>query len=62
MNLHERLIALQPTAELARKQRKAWTKHYWTQEDIDHAKRWADEMHEKLQWTDAPTTEKQPGQ
>lgn len=43
--LHRRLVARQTDEELNRKQKKAWTKHYWTQEDIDAADRYADRLH-----------------
>lgn len=51
-DLHQRLVALQPTSELIRKQRKARTKHYWTQEDLDCADREGKELYEALHFTD----------
>lgn len=48
LELHKRLIELQPTAELVRKQKKAMTKHHWTQEDLDCADREGRELHAAL--------------
>lgn len=48
--LHKRLVDRQSLDELKRKQRKAQTKHYWTQEDIDLANREAKRLHERLRW------------
>jgi hypothetical protein len=50
LTLHDRLVALQTTEELERKARKAATKDTWTQEDIDLARRQAQELHASLKW------------
>lgn len=49
-SLHERLIELQSTANLLRKKVKAQRKGIWTVEDIDYARRWAQEMGEAINW------------
>jgi hypothetical protein len=43
-NLHKRLIARQSTEELKRKAMKAQEKSLYSQEGLDYAGRWADEM------------------
>jgi len=47
-DLHQRLVDMQPTAELRRKQRRSVTKHHWTQEDLDLADREGRELHDAL--------------
>lgn len=46
--LHRRLVSLQPTDELKRKADKARTAKYWTQEEVDYARRLGNELHERL--------------
>jgi len=50
VSVHERLIERQSTDELARKQAKARQRGIWTQEDIDLARRRAEELMEILRW------------
>lgn len=54
--LRERLLARQPTAELARKAVKArrWRQKRWTQEEVDGAERRAAAVALRLGWTHAP--------
>jgi len=47
-DLHKRLIARQSTEELKRKAIKAQEKSLYTQEGIDYADRWADEIRDLL--------------
>ncbi len=49
MTLHERLIALQSDEELERKAKKAFSKKFWSQEEIDHYNRWGETMAKKFQ-------------
>jgi hypothetical protein len=53
-DLHERLVGLQSTDELARKQKKAMTKHYWTQEDLDWTERYGRELQASIIFVDDP--------
>lgn len=48
-NLHAALVAKQSTAELARKQAKAACRGIWTREDLDLARRKADELSAALE-------------
>lgn len=51
-SLRSRLITLQSLAELARKADKA--KRYrgklWTEEEIERAERWAEDVAKRLEW------------
>lgn len=49
--LHGRLVARQSLAELERKRDKAITRsRIWTQEEIDYAMKYGDEMSKKITW------------
>ena len=48
--VHKCLIKHQTIEELRRKQRKAQSKGFWTQEDIDLAEREAEEICNILHW------------
>ena len=50
-DLHERLIAKQPTDELKRKAGKSRERaNIWTQEELDYAARRGEELARSLKW------------
>lgn len=50
IGLHHRLVALQTEEELERKAKKAATRLFWTQEEIDHIRRRAERLSRQLKW------------